>query len=83
MTIDLKRWEKLKSEVDRLRREADRTEGVLDDLTKRLKRDFGVETAEEAGLLAAKLEKEAAVKEKEYARALADFERNWDGQVKE
>ena len=80
--MDVLRYTKLKSDVDRLRREADRAEGVLDDLTKRLKQDFGVETVEEAESLAAKLEKEAAAKEKEYARALVDFEKNWGEQVR-
>ena len=48
MPSEIERYERLKSSVDKLRREADRAQGSLDQLMTRLREQFGCKTVEQA-----------------------------------
>ena len=69
MSIDVKQYEKLKNNVDRLRREADKAEGAYDQLMGQLKDEFGFTNIKEAEKEIKKLQKE--VKEKETKEMVA------------
>ena len=77
MTIDVERYQKLKDNVDRLQREADRAEGALDQLMVKLKEDYGCDTIEEAETKAAKLGKAATKAEVLFETAFAKFRVKW------
>lgn len=72
--MDLKRYNQLKNEVDKLQREADRSEGALEQLMTKLKDEFECNTIGEAEELVLMLEKEANKAEKDYDKALEEFE---------
>ena len=73
MTINLARYQQLKKTADEAQREADRQAGVLVELKKQLKKDFGVGSIGEARALLKKLRKEEAKAETEYEEALDAF----------
>ena len=75
--IDLKRWEQLKAQVSKLRREADMAEGALRQLTARLETEFGCKTLAEAEEKLKRLERESDEANKQFSEALADFEAEW------
>ena len=77
MVVDLKRYQKLKDDVDRLRREADRAEGALEELMGRLEAEFGCKTLREAKALSSRLEDEADKATKEFNSKLDEFEEEW------
>ena len=75
--MNLKRYEKLKADADRLRQEASRAEGALEQLMGRLKDEFGFTTLRQAERAAKKLAAESAEAEREFDRELDEFEREW------
>jgi len=77
MTIDLERYQSLKSNVERLRRESDRAEGALEQLMARLKEEYGCKTLSDAKELAGKLENEAAEATRKFNKELEEFEEEW------
>lgn len=77
MSIDLRRFTELKSQVESLQKKADRSQGALDQLKVQLKKEFGVDTLEEAEKLSTKLDREEKECEREYLQALARFEKQW------
>ncbi len=77
MAIDLKEFQQLKSNVERLQREADKAEGAYAEQMRRLKDEYDCETIEQAEKLQAKLEKELEVAEQKYQKAADKFEKDW------
>ena len=77
MPIDLKRFQELKSNVDRRRTEADRAEGALSQVMARLKGDWECDTVDEADekLKGMRVERDK-VKSKVKA-GLDEFESEW------
>ena len=75
--MDIRRWEKLKGEVERLQREVDRAEGVLSSLMDRLKNEHGCKSLEEAKSILEKMKKKADRTENNYNAVLEEFERKW------
>ena len=74
MPIDLDRYKKLKADVDRCQREADRAEGALAQTMERLADEFGCKTLKAAEAKAKKLAAEAEEAEQEFAGKLDEFE---------
>lgn len=77
MSDSLDRLARLKRDIARHRREADKTEGALEQILRRLKAEHGCETLEEAEALAVKLKKQTVRARKEFERQLATFERRF------
>lgn len=75
--MDLAEYERLKKKADKLKAEADRAAGALDQTMKRLKEDFDCDDLEEAEKLLKK--KEAAVEKAEqlYEKELTSFKAEW------
>ena len=77
MSIDLKKYDRLKTKAERLQREADRAEGALEQLMYRLESEHGVNTLADAEKLLKRREREAAKAESEFGDALEAFEGQW------
>lgn len=77
MDIDLKRYEKLKSQVDQLQRDSDRAAGALSSMMKRLEEEFQCKTLEEAESLSSQLKQEVGQAEAKFNEALEQFEEEW------
>ena len=56
--MTMEEYTKKKAKIDALEKEVNKAEGVLDSLTASLKRDYKVDTLEEAATLLEKLQKE-------------------------
>lgn len=77
MAVNVKRYQQLKADVDRLQRQRDQAEGALGVVMKSLEDGFGCKTLKEAERLAAKLKREADEAEREFDESLAAFEEKW------
>ena len=77
MDATMKEFQRLKDRLDRLRRDRDRAQGVLDQLRATLKKEFDVKTLEEAEKLLRKLEREAKEQREEFQRELDKLEKEY------
>lgn len=75
--MNLKQYQQLKDRVDTLRQNVARAEGVRDELLKRLRREYGCETVEEAEQLHLRLASEAEEAEGRFQQQLAQFNEEW------
>lgn len=71
-------YKKLKARVEAARATRDRAAGQLDGVMARLLKDFGCSTIEQAEKLVNKLEREAAVAEREFDDAAEKFQKEFD-----
>lgn len=79
----LERLTALKERVNRLQREADKSQGALERILAQLKEEFGCDSLEKAGELLSHLESKERRTRKKFERVLAKFERDWDGKLPE
>jgi len=79
--MSLKEYERLKTKVERLQREADRAAGIRDEKMDRLKEEFGCTSLAEARKLLKTVEQEAEEAEAKYAEALGAFKEKWEDQL--
>lgn len=77
VAIDPEKYLRLKKVADKARTDADRAEGVLGELRKRLKSEFDVDTIEEADVLLKQLTGQERDVEDKYSVELAAFESKW------
>jgi hypothetical protein len=75
--MDLKRYETLKNNVDRLQREVNRIEGALQTQQTRLRTDYDCESVEEAEAELKRLEGELSAKGKQFDEELVAFEKEY------
>ena len=76
-------YDKLKKQVERCRREADKAKGALGQLTAQLKKEFGCSTVEEAEKLLASLARDEERLEKEFDKVVKNFEAKWKDVLEE
>ena len=74
---DLNDLTRIKEQVDRLQREADKASGALEHAMVQLKEDFGCKTLEEGQKLLDELTQESKKAEDEFNKALKKFEDEW------
>ncbi len=74
--MDLK-YERMKAEVERLKRESARAEGALEQLMNRLQEEFDCESIEEAQAKLEELDRAAKKAEKKCDKAWKEFEENF------
>jgi len=74
MTIDLKKFEKLKSELEHQREEVDRARGGLDHLMGVLKEDYSCETVEDAESVLQEMKDELSGLESTYEKELVKLQ---------
>lgn len=75
--MDLKRYEKLKADCDRLQREVDRSEGALQQQMNQLLREYECASVKEAELELQRLESELRSKEQQFHKELEAFEKRF------
>jgi hypothetical protein len=76
-TITEDKFKKLKQEVEDAKNAAERSQGALEQLLKRLKEEFDCPTAKEAKAKLAQLQKAEDLAQRAYDDALADYEKKW------
>ena len=79
--IDLDQYQRLKKRADKAKSDAAKAEGALEELTKKLKEEFQVETLEDAEILLVKLQVEEKELEGKYKTELLAFETQWGEKV--
>lgn len=67
----------LKKKVEELQRRADKAQGALDGLVRRLEEEFGCSTLEEAQILLEEFEQEEKDAEKAFKKAMRKFQKKW------
>lgn len=77
MTATIKDLEELKARSERMRREADKAAGALEQTKKQLKEEFGVDTVEDAEKLLKKLEREEEDAREKFEEAHTKFMKEW------
>ena len=75
--IDIRRYEKLKGDVDRLQRDVSRSEGALQQQMIRLKSDYDCDGVKEAEAELKRLKGELDDKEQKFKKELVEFETEW------
>lgn len=70
-------YQALRSKAERLRREAEKAEGSLETLKKRLKEEYGLDTLEAAAAKIKELTETVKKAEETYTEKLAAFEEEW------
>jgi hypothetical protein len=75
--MDLNRYNKLKSDVDRYNRDTDRAEGAYKQLMTRLKNEFGFDTLEQAEIEAEKMKRQRDKVAKQFDQELEAFDDKW------
>lgn len=81
--MDLVEYNRLKEDADRLQREADRAEGELIQLKRRLKVDYGCDTIADARRLLKDLVNQTTKAEKQYEAMNREFRSRWENILKE
>jgi hypothetical protein len=75
--MDVAEYERLKKKADKLKAEAERAAGALEQTTARLKDEFGCDSLEAAEKLLKKKELEKAIAEEKYEDELEKFKSKW------
>lgn len=70
-------YQVLRSKAEKLRRQAEKAEGSLETLKKRLKDEFGLDTLEAASAKIKELSESVVKAEQTYTEKLAAFEEEW------
>lgn len=73
-------YRRLKREVEQAKAEAERAQGALEQLMKRLKEEFECEDIKSAKKLLAELQEKKEKAERAFDRALKDYELKWKNQ---
>ncbi len=77
----LKKYTRLRKDVETARQRADREQGALDQLTKTLKKDFDCSTLKQAQKKLKNLQTEEKEAKEEFVEAMEEFEENWEEQL--
>ncbi len=83
MAIDVKRFEDLKSDVEKLQRDIHRSEGALTQQKQRLKPDFDCDSVDEAETMLEEMKEDCRKIEEKYNEKLEEFEQEWKEQLDE
>ena len=75
MSIDLKKWQSLKSEIESHNKQAERAAGALEQLKGQLQKEFAISKTDKAKPLLETMTKDLIVAEKAYEQDLEAFKR--------
>lgn len=73
----VEKFTRLKKQVVRVQREADKAQGALDEIMKRLRKEFGSKTLVEAEKLLKRFTKEEKELERQFTKDFRSFEKKW------
>ncbi len=74
----LKKYTRLKKDVEVARQRADREQGALDQLMKTLKKDFDCTTLKQAQKKLKNLQEQEVEAKEEFVEAMEEFEEKWE-----
>ena len=74
----LKKYTRLKKDVEVARQRADREQGALDQLMKTLKKDFDCTTLKQAQKKLKNLQEQEVEAKEEFMEAMEEFEEKWE-----
>ena len=74
----LKKYTRLKKDVEVARQRADREQGALDQLMKTLKKDFECTTLKQAQKKLKNLQEQEVEAKEEFVEAMEEFEEKWE-----
>ena len=77
----LKKYTRLKKDVEVAQQRADRAQGALDQLMETLKKDFDCTTLKQAQKKLTNLQEQEEEAKEEFVEAVEEFEENWDEQL--
>ena len=80
-TVD--EYTQLKKRVDNARQKADKAEGALEEVLRKLKKDFDCKTLAEAKLKLKQLKKEGSDLEAEFETAVKKFKKTWGDKIED
>ena len=75
--MDVKKYSRIKEQVEAIQRRADKAQGAAEQIMERLQKEFGVNTVEEGKELLKKLEKEKSNLETELEELWREFEKEY------
>lgn len=79
----IEEYKRLKKKADKLKQEADEAAGAFNQIMQDLRKEYKVNSLEDAKKLLKKMEKEEARLQKEFDEAMADFEEKWNEKLGE
>lgn len=83
MNIQIQGLESLRNKIDKMKATVERSKGALEGDLKRLKKEFGLSSLEEAKKLWMAVRKERIEKEKSFKIGIENFEKRWESKLKE
>ena len=75
--MDTREFQKLKADMERIQREADRADGAYKEQQSRMKDEFDVKTVKEAEAMMRKLDAEYKKADAAFRKAASTFENKW------
>lgn len=75
--MDVKKYSRIKEQVEAIQRRADKAQGAAEQIMERLQKEFGVNSIEEGKKLLEKLEKEKSDLETELEELWKEFEKEY------
>lgn len=78
---DLRRFNKIKEDIENAQEKANKAEGALEQVMLSLKKDFKCNTLEEAQAKLKQMGKELEASKEEFDEALEDFETKWSDKL--
>lgn len=81
--VDLKRYQRIQEAAARLRSDADRAAGALDQVLEEIRKEFGVKGIPKAEALHEELEEKVAALAKKYEKAAAKVEMEFGDKLEE
>lgn len=81
--MNLNKYLRMKEKIESLQREADKAEGAAEQSLKRLQKDFGCKSLEEAKRLIEEREEEQRKLEKEYEKEETRFRTKWKDTIED
>ena len=78
MSIDLAQFNKIKDALEKAQTKADRAKGKLDQLKEQLKKNFKCPSISAAKTKLKQMTKDKAQAEKDYNKAIKEFEETWE-----
>lgn len=79
----LKKYMRLKKDVETAQQRADRAQGALDQLMKTLEKDFDCSTLKQAKTKLTSLQKKEETAREEFEEAVDEFEEKWEEKLQE
>jgi hypothetical protein len=76
--LTTKQYSEMKAKIDKWQSKSDKLQGIIEEVLKNLKSEFGVETLEEAQELQAKMRRQYEKAETQFTSEYDNFQKKWE-----